>query len=71
MTLRSLVSNSRRLTPVFYDNETDSENRQRLKNGLFLKMWVKNTTRDQLWPMVPLTVVILLVGAALLVRACG
>jgi hypothetical protein len=60
-----------RLTPVFYDSENDSENRQRLKNGLFLKMWVKNTTRDQLWPMVPLTVVTLLLGAALLVRACG
>jgi len=58
-------------TPVFYDNETDSENRQRLKNGLFLKMWMKNATRDQVWPMLPLTVVILLVGAALLVRACG
>ena len=56
---------------MFYDNENDSENRQRLKNGLFLKMWVKNTTRDQLWPILPLTVVILMLGAALLVRACG
>jgi len=55
---------------VFYDNEADSENRQRLKNGLFLKMWVKNTTRDRLWPMVPLAVLILVLGAALLVRAC-
>lgn len=55
---------------MFYDNETDSENRQRLKNGLFLKMWVKNTTRNKLWPMVPVTVLIIL-GAALLARACG
>jgi hypothetical protein len=55
---------------MFYDNENDSENRQRIKNGLFLKWWVKNTTRDAVLPRVLVVAGILIVGV-LLVKSCG
>ena len=31
---------------MFWDNEKDSDWTQRWKNGVFLKWWVKNETRD-------------------------
>jgi hypothetical protein len=55
---------------VFYDNENDSETKQRIKNGLFLKWWVKNTTRDAVLPRILVVAGILIVGV-LLVKSCG
>jgi hypothetical protein len=55
---------------MFYDNEHDSENKQRIKNGLFLKWWVKNTTRDAVLPRILMVAGILIV-AVLLVKSCG
>ena len=55
---------------MFWDNENDSERRQRWKNGLLLKWWVKNDTRDAAMPWVMLAVLVLL-GLALLARVFG
>jgi hypothetical protein len=55
---------------MFYDNENDSENKQRIKNGLFLKLWVKNTTREAVLPRILIVAGILIVGV-LLVKNCG
>jgi hypothetical protein len=45
---------------VFWDNEKDSDWTQRWKNGVFLKWWVKNETRDAILPWVVLVALILL-----------
>jgi hypothetical protein len=55
---------------MFYDNENDSEIKQRIKNGLFLKWWVKNTTRDAVLPRVLVAAGILIIGV-LLAQTCG
>jgi len=55
---------------MFYDNEKDSETWQRIKNGVFLKMWVKNTTRDAVLPPILVAAGILIV-VVLLVKSCG
>jgi hypothetical protein len=47
---------------MFYDNERDGDHMQRFKNGVFLKMWVKNETRDAAMPFIG---GILLIGAIL------
>ena len=46
---------------MFWDNENDSDWTQRWKNGVFLKWWVKNETRDAVLPWVVLVALILLV----------
>ena len=45
---------------MFWDNDTDSDWTQRLKNGVFLKWWVKNETRDAVLPWVVLVALTLL-----------
>ena len=45
---------------MFWDNEKDSDWTQRWKNGVFLKWWVKNETRDAILPWVVLVALILL-----------
>ncbi len=45
---------------MFWDNEKDSAWKQRWKNGVFLKWWVKNETRDAILPWVVLVALILL-----------
>ena len=55
---------------MFWDNEKDSDWTQRVKNGVFLKMWAKNETRDAILPWVALVALILL-GLALLARWFG
>jgi hypothetical protein len=45
---------------MFWDNEKDSDWTQRWKNGVFLKIWAKNETRDAVMPWVALVVLILL-----------
>jgi hypothetical protein len=45
---------------MFWDNEKDSDGTQRWKNGLFLKWWVKNETRDAILPWVVLAALSLL-----------
>jgi len=45
---------------MFWDNEKDSDWTQRWKNGVFLKWWVKNETRDKVLPWVVLAALILL-----------
>ena len=45
---------------MFWDNEKDSDWTQRWKNGVFLKWWVKNETRDKVLPGVVLAALILL-----------
>ena len=55
---------------MFFDNENDSENRQRIKNGLFLKLWVKNTTRDAVLPRIFSGAAIFIV-VVLLLKNCG
>ena len=45
---------------MFWDNEKDSDWTQRWKNGVFLKWWVKNETRDAVLPWVVLVALILL-----------
>jgi hypothetical protein len=47
-------------TSMFWDNEKDSVWTQRWKNGVFLKWWVKNQTRDAVLPWVVLVALILL-----------
>jgi hypothetical protein len=55
---------------MLWDNERDSENRQRLKNFLFLKWWVKNETRDAVMPWLLLLVLVMLI-IMVLVRVFG
>ena len=45
---------------MFWDNEKDSDWTERWKNGVFLKWWVKNETRDAVLPWVVLVALILL-----------
>ena len=45
---------------MFWDNEKDSAWTQRLKNGVFLKLWVRNETRNAVLPWVVLVALILL-----------
>jgi len=52
---------------MFWDNEKDSDWAQRVKNGLFLKIWVKNKTRDAVLPWIALVMLIML-GLAVLIR---
>jgi len=52
---------------MFWDNEKDSDWKQRLKNGLFLKIWVKNKTRDAVLPWIAL-VMLSMLGLAVLIR---
>jgi hypothetical protein len=67
---RYRMSARKEVATMFYDNENDSENKQRIKNGLFLKWWVKNTTRDAVLPRILVVAGILIVGV-LLVKSCG
>ena len=46
---------------MFWDNEKDSDWTQRWKNGLFLKLWAKNTTRDAVLPWIVLLALSLVV----------
>jgi hypothetical protein len=46
--------------PMFWDDEDDSDNMQRLKNGLFLDTWVTNETRDAVAPWLGLIALIAL-----------
>jgi hypothetical protein len=55
---------------MFWDNENDSAWKQRWKNALFLKWWVKNDTRDAAMPWVVLVALILL-GLVLLAKLFG
>ena len=55
---------------MFWDNEKDSHWTQRWKNGVFLKLWTTNATRDVVLPWVALGAVIL-IGLMLLVRLFG
>lgn len=52
---------------MFWDNEKDSAWRQRWKNGVFLKLWATNETRDAVFPWIAL-VMLSLLGIALLLR---
>jgi hypothetical protein len=45
---------------MFWDSEKDSDRKQHWKNGIFLKWWVKNETRDAVLPWVVLAALILL-----------
>ena len=55
---------------MLWDNEKDSDWTQRWKNGVFLKIWAKNETRDAVLPWLVLVALILLVLAGL-VRVFG
>ena len=48
---------------MLWDNPGDSRDKQRLKNGLFLKMWVSNDTRDDAMPVMAILTVLLIIGA--------
>jgi hypothetical protein len=52
---------------MFWDNKNDSDWRQRWKNGLFLKLWATNQTRDAVMPWV-VVIALGLVVLMLLVR---
>ena len=52
---------------MFWDNEKDSEWTQRWKNGVFLKLWAKNETRDAVLPWIALVMLIML-SLGLLIR---
>jgi hypothetical protein len=52
---------------MFWDNEKDSDGAQRWKNGLFLKIWAKNETRDAILPWIALVMLIML-GLGVLIR---
>jgi len=51
---------------MFWDNEKDSAWTQRVKNGVLLKWWVKNETRDAVLPWVILAALSLLAIMGLL-----
>ena len=55
---------------MFWDNKKDSDWTQRWKNGVFLKIWAKNETRDAVLPWIAL-VMLLLLGLAVLARLFG
>ena len=55
---------------MFWDNEKDSDWTQRLKNGVFLKIWAKNETRDAILPWL-VVVVLVLLGVMVLARLFG
>ena len=55
---------------MFWDNEKDSDWTQRWKNGIFLKIWAKNQTRDAVMPWIGL-VMLILIGLAVLARLFG
>jgi hypothetical protein len=55
---------------MFWDNKNDSDWTQRLKNGVFLKLWARNETRDAVLPWLAL-VALTLVGLAGLARLLG
>jgi hypothetical protein len=55
---------------MLWDNEHDSENRQRFKNLIFLKMWMKNESRDAAIPWLVVVVLVMLVVMGL-VRVLG
>lgn len=46
---------------MLWDNKSDDVWMQRLKNGIFLKMWVKNETRDAAMPLFAAVIVVILV----------
>ncbi len=46
---------------MIWDDPDDSEHTQRLKNGIFLKMWVKNDTRDRAVPIMGFMIAVLVV----------
>lgn len=48
---------------MLWDNRGDSRNRQRLKNGLFLRMWVSNDTRDDAMPMMGCLTILVIIGS--------
>lgn len=53
---------------MFWDDEKDSEDAQKLKNLLFIKMWATNKDRDDIMPffaVVGVIAIIILVVAAL------
>ena len=52
---------------MFWDNDKDSAWTQRLKNGVFLKLWAKNETRDAVLPWIAL-VMLSMLGIGLLIR---
>jgi hypothetical protein len=54
-------------TTMFWDNDKDSAWTQRLKNGVFLKLWAKNETRDAVLPWIAL-VTLSMLGVGLLIR---
>jgi hypothetical protein len=48
---------------MLWDDPGDSRNMQRLKNGIFLKMWVSNDTRDDAMPVMGIITLLIIVGA--------
>jgi hypothetical protein len=52
---------------VFYDNENDSETKQRIKNGLFLKWWVRSNASSRALTSLHL---LRLVGSTMIVWCC-
>ena len=46
---------------MFWDNDKDSEDMQRFKNMLFLKMPVKNETRDEVMPGMAIVLLVVVV----------
>ena len=55
---------------MFWDDKKDSHWTQRWKNGVFLKIWATNETRDAVLPWIAL-VLLLLLGVAVLARLAG